>query len=120
MDGQVWDNSIHCYLPGTFITYSWSQDNIRALALSQADVTHQTMLYIRNLQGPLVEVGVVLTGLADQVAAHPRMNAVSWMNERISATVGTSARETSRVVERGQGDVLVEARLTNARKRRNK
>jgi len=57
--GQVWDNAIHCYLPGTFVTYSWANDDIRALALSQADITHQTLLFIRNLQGPLSGEGVI-------------------------------------------------------------
>jgi len=117
--GQTWDQALHCYLPGTFITYSWAEDDIRALALSQADVTHQTMMYIRNLQGPLVEVGIILPGLADRPASHPRMKAISWMNDRVSSSAGAAQQSTSRVVERGQGDVLVEARVTNSRKRRD-
>jgi len=116
--GQIWDNALHCYLPGTYVTYSWASDDIRAIALSQADVTHQTMLYIRSLQGPLVDVGVVLTGLADQTTAHPRMSAVGWMNDRVHHAAGAPLQTSARVVERGQGDGLVEARVTNSRKRR--
>jgi len=118
MFGQVWDQALHCYLPGTYITYSWAEDDIRALALSQADVTHQTLMYIRNLSGPLHEVGVVLPGLAERPANHPRMRAISWMNDRVGAGSSPVTGESSRVVERGQGDVLIEARLTQTRKRK--
>jgi len=117
--GQVWDQALHCYLPGTFITYSWAEDDIRALALSQADINHQTMMYIRNLSGPLHEVGIVLPGLADRPASHPRMRAINWMNDRVASSAGTAQGASSRIVERGQGDVLVEARLTQSRKRRD-
>jgi len=117
--GQVWDQALHCYLPGTYVTYSWADDDIRALALSQADVNHQTLMYIRNLSGPLHEVGVVLPGLTEKPAPHPRMRAISWMNDRVVEGASSTASSSSRIVERGQGDVLVEARLTQSRKRKD-